>query len=166
MILATNLCFLWLLINVFIFIPKKMTREEILFIFLTSSLLLMTIIIPMANDRYLDIRQKPFSLQEFFPFFLNRNMIYPLSTLLILNISQLLIRFRSRIIWYAVSVAGFTVYTLMEKEHTVIRDVPVVILVLFFSAYLLLLYFLLKSFRVLSDSETGAHTNTGKKSVK
>lgn len=149
MILATNLCLLWFAINFLILIPRKLSKEEMLFLFLTSSIAVMLAIYFPAHKAYYGVPGFKLSLAQFFAFLINRNCIFPLLTIIYANLIQS-IKFYQHVSAALLFIIIITFFISLEEKYTTVTHVP--FLIFFEVLYLFLISCLIKSFRLIRDS--------------
>lgn len=82
MILAANICLLWAEIGWFLCIRKSLSSKQMLFVFMSSSIVLMLLF--NATGLLMNSDHKPYSVPEFLALLINRNGILPLLTVLYL----------------------------------------------------------------------------------
>ncbi|TGA96079.1 hypothetical protein E4665_16765 [Sporolactobacillus shoreae] len=150
MILAANLCFLWLVISVLIFTPKNMSREDLLFLFLTSSIILMLAIYFPAMKAYLGISGYKLQTAEFIAFIINRNVILPIITILFIN-QILSAGVRQKSLIFFLFLITIDLYCSFEERYTTVTRVP--FLFLYEMAYWFLCLGFLKAFQLLNRQE-------------
>lgn len=82
MILAANICLLWAEIGWFMCTRKSLSSKQMLFVFMSSSIVLMLLF--NATGFLINSDHKPYSVPEFLALLINRNGILPLLTVLYL----------------------------------------------------------------------------------
>lgn len=153
MILAANLCLLWLVINFYIILPKKITKDEMLFLFLTSSITIMLSLLIPAKRFYFGDPGFRYSVGQAIAFFINRNAIFPLLTMSAVNLMQFG-AFWQKSVTASSSLIIFLLYTHIEEKYTIVSHISLPLQILFFILYTFLILFLLKGFRVLAKTES------------
>jgi hypothetical protein len=150
MILAITLCLTWIVINLFIMIPKQLTREENLFLFLTSSITIMLSLLIPAKRMYFGDPGFNYGIEGAIAFLINRNIIFPVLTLISINL------FQYRISWkkataFLVSYGLFLMFCRLEESHTIVSTISFSKLTIYFVCYFVFMIILLSAFRLLGE---------------
>lgn len=149
MTLTISLCLLWLTISLMVLIPGSLTKEEWLFLFLTSSIIIMLLFsLPEAGLKTPDMK---FSIGENAVFLLNRNLLFPLLTLLFISWMTLRKRFvqMTLLIVFSLLTGG---YIRFREELTTVIHIPYIFA--FTALYMCLMLLLLQFFRKLLIDQT------------
>ncbi|GGL48368.1 hypothetical protein [Sporolactobacillus putidus] len=152
MVLASNLCLFWIVVNLFVMLPKKITRDETLFLFLTSSLLIMFALINPAKRLYIGDPGLHYSAEQGIAFLVNRNLIFPFLTIIAVNLMQYGIQWQKGVT-VLISFLTFILYSYIEERYTVVSHVSLPSRISFFFLYFALILLLLKGFRLLAETE-------------
>lgn len=150
MILAVTLCLTWIVVNLFVMLPKKMSWEENLFLFLVSSITIMFALLIPAKRMYFDDPGYKYSLEGTMAFLTNRNIIFPILTLLSVNLIQYR-GFWKQALVALVSLFVFLAFCRLEEKHTIVSSISLIQLTVFFIFYYSLMLSLLKCFRLLAE---------------
>ncbi|MET1249694.1 hypothetical protein ABWW58_13030 [Sporolactobacillus sp. STCC-11] len=152
MILATTLCLAWIVINLFIMIPKQLSREENLFLFLSSSITIMLSLLIPAKRMYFGDPGFNYSIEGTVAFLINRNIIFPLLTLISIN----LVHYKSfwkRLLIFLVSLCTFLLFCRLDEKHTIVSTISSVKLSIYFICYFAFMLALSKAFRNLGEKQ-------------
>lgn len=138
MVVALVICFDWIIINGFMMMPKRLNRETFLFLFLLSSLTIMLTMIYRAEDLYFNPIYRKISLQDVVAFHMNRNITFPMLTLIALNL------WKNGQLWEKLlsCIGSFVVFLLfcrIDPFHTTFVPTGIVGLIVYFSLYFLFL---------------------------
>ncbi|WP_010631205.1 hypothetical protein [Sporolactobacillus vineae] len=114
-------CLLWLTLSLMVLFPGRLTKEEWLFLFLASSIIIMLLFsIPAASLQSPDMK---FGMSEETVFLLNRNLLFPLLTVLFIG-------WITRRNW-PVQILFLTVFSLvtgsyirLDERLTIVTHVP------------------------------------------
>ncbi|MCO7125740.1 hypothetical protein NIE88_08150 [Sporolactobacillus shoreicorticis] len=148
MVLAVTLCLIWIVVNLFIILPKRLSREENLFLFLTCSITIMISLLIPAKRMYFGDHGFNYSVEGTIAFLFNRNVIFPVLTLISINLVQ------DKGLWkksltFAASFLVFILFCKLEEKHTIVTSISTLILSVYFICYYILMLFLLKVFQLL-----------------
>jgi hypothetical protein len=149
-ILVAPLFLLWLIINLVIIIPKGLTKEEILFLFLSGSIIIMSLVYFPAAKAYHGDHGFRLSRPEIIAFLINRNGIFPLAVVLFFNGLSRRPAGRKGL-FAAVFLIGLYLYLKVDQRYTTVT--PVFPLIVVIALFFLLMAALLKGFRILRNSE-------------
>lgn len=150
MILAINLCLTWIVINLFIMIPKQLNREENLFLFLTCSITIMLSLLIPAERMYFGEPGFNYGIEGTIAFLINRNIIFPVLTLVSINLFQHKNLWK-QLITFLVSYSLFLMFCQLEEKHTIVSSISFSTLTIYFVCYFVFMVILLNAFRLLGE---------------
>ncbi|QAA22525.1 hypothetical protein C0674_07740 [Sporolactobacillus terrae] len=136
MAVAIVICFDWIIINGFMMMPKRLDRETFLFLFLLSSLTIMLSMIYSAGELYFSPTYRDFPMQDAVAFHMNRNITFPMLTLVALNL------WKSGQLWEKLlsclgSYVIFLLFCRIDPVHTTFKSIGISGLTTYFSCYYL-----------------------------
>jgi hypothetical protein len=131
-------------------IPKQLSREENLFLFLTSSITIMLSLLIPAKRMYFGDSGFNYGIEGTIAFLINRNIIFPVLTLISINL------FQYKILWkkltaFLVSYSLFLMFCRLEERHTIVSTISFSKLTIYFVCYFVLIIILLSAFRSLGE---------------
>lgn len=144
MVLAANICLLWLTIGWFLLVKLNISKDHALFIFLSSSIIIMLVLNGTAYPMY--YKHMPYRIYEFLALLINRNGIMPLLTVLFINdldkkntIGRSLIDF--------LFLGLFMIYSIIEERYILVSLLSWPILMGGYLLYILLIRLLSLGFK-------------------
>ncbi|MCO7176206.1 hypothetical protein ACFP7A_09995 [Sporolactobacillus kofuensis] len=152
MFFAVTLCFAWISVNLLIIIPKSLTKDEHLFLFLVSSLTIILSLILPAKHLYIGDPDFKDTIQTTLAFLTNRTIVFPVLTLVSVNLI-LLRKFWIQVLTGSTSLFIFLIYCLLEPKYTTISSIGAGQLLLYFVGYYVFIILLLRGFRLLHPLE-------------
>lgn len=142
MTLTISFCLLWLTISLMVLIPGSLTKEEWLFLFLASSIVIMLLVsIPALSLKSPDMK---LTMGENAVFLLNRNLFFPLLTLLFIGWMTFRNKLSQMILLTVFSLLTGS-YIRLREELTTVIHIPYIFV--FTALYLCLMILLLQLFR-------------------
>ncbi|MCQ2009128.1 MAG: hypothetical protein ABF629_00265 [Sporolactobacillus sp.] len=152
MVLAVTLCLIWIIVNLFILLPKRLSREENLFLFLTCSITIMLSLLLPAKRMYFGDPGFNYSIEGTLAFLFNRNIIFPVLTLISINLVQDKGLWK-KLITFSASFCVFILFCKLEEKHTIVSSINTVTLFIYFICFYTLMLVLLKGFQLLSQKQ-------------